>query len=300
MAIFDQQTSRSGDAATRALSVTTVGTDFVEKVYQNIAQVYDYTYGPTLHPGRLEAIKKMRIRPGTEILEVGVGTGINLSLYPKASRVTGIDLSSKMLAKAQKRIDEKNLDHCDVIEMDATKLQFADNSFDVVYAPYVISVVPDPVAVAKEMYRVCRPGGRVVILNHFHSLNPIMAKIETAPAIATFDDILRTAEGIMVARGDLGVEVGPALVPLLQKRIIARALDRGKPVITATQMLESMMHQAEPTRAEASDVANAVLDGTDAVMLSGETSVGEYPIETVETMARIRAALEAAGVDFTK
>src|SRR6185436_575432 len=75
MAIFEQQTSRSGDAATRALSVTTVGTDFVEKVYQNIAQVYDYTYGPTLHPGRLEAIKKMRIRPGTQILEVGVGTG---------------------------------------------------------------------------------------------------------------------------------------------------------------------------------------------------------------------------------
>ena len=78
MALFEQQTSRSGDAATRALSVTTVGTDFVEKVYQNIAQVYDYTYGPTLHPGRLEAIKKMRIRPGTQVLEVGVGTGINL------------------------------------------------------------------------------------------------------------------------------------------------------------------------------------------------------------------------------
>ena len=180
MAIFEQETSRSGDAATRALSVTTVGTDFVEKVYQNIAQVYDYTYGPTLHPGRLEAIKKMRIRPGTEILEVGVGTGINLSLYPKSTSVTGIDLSSKMLAKAQKRIDEKNLDHCNLVEMDATKLQFADNSFDVVYAPYVISVVPDPVAVAREMYRVCRPGGRVVILNHFKSANALMSKFETA------------------------------------------------------------------------------------------------------------------------
>ena len=180
MPIFEQQTSRSGDAATRALTVTNVGTDFVEKVYQNIAQVYDYTYGPTLHPGRLEAIKKMRIRPGTEVLEVGVGTGINLSLYPNTATITGIDLSSKMLAKAQQRIDEKGLTNCNVLEMDATKMTFADNSYDVVYAPYVISVVPDPVAVAREMYRVCRPGGRVVILNHFKSANPLMSKIETA------------------------------------------------------------------------------------------------------------------------
>src|SRR4029079_6674737 len=99
MAIFEQQTSRSGDAATRALSVTNVGTDFVERVYQNIAQVYDYTYGPTLHPARFEPSRKMRIGPVTEVLEVGVGTGINRNLYPKTSSVTGIDLSSKMLAK---------------------------------------------------------------------------------------------------------------------------------------------------------------------------------------------------------
>lgn len=179
MGLFDAETP-SGDAATRALSVTTVETDFVEKVYQNIANVYDYTYGPTLHPGRLEAIEKMAIRPGTHVLEVGVGTGINLALYPRNCRVTGIDLSSKMLAKAQGRIDSKGLHHCELAEMDATQLKFADHSFDVVYAPYVISVVPEPVKVAREMYRVCRPGGRVIILNHFKSANPIMGRIERA------------------------------------------------------------------------------------------------------------------------
>ena len=106
---------------------------------------------------RLEAIHKMRIRPGDSVLEVGVGTGINLSLYPRTCNVTGIDLSSKMLEKAQKRID-KGLDHCEVLEMNAEHMTFPDNSFDVVYAPYVISVVPDPVTVAREMYRVFNMG----------------------------------------------------------------------------------------------------------------------------------------------
>jgi phosphatidylethanolamine/phosphatidyl-N-methylethanolamine N-methyltransferase len=185
MALFDAETRRSGDAATRALSVTTVETDFVEKVYQGIAAAYDYTYGPTLHPGRLEAMEKMALRAGTHVLEVGVGTGINLALYPRNCRITGIDLSSKMLAKAQGRIDEKGLHHCELAEMDATQLKFADNSFDVVYAPYVISVVPEPVKVAREMYRVCRPGGRVIILNHFKSANRLMGWIEKVISPAT-------------------------------------------------------------------------------------------------------------------
>jgi pyruvate kinase len=120
----------------------------------------------------------------------------------------------------------------------------------------------------------------------------VIAKIEKAEAVDALDDILVQTDAVMVARGDLGVEIGPALVPLVQKRIILRALDWGKPVITATQMLESMIHHPEPTRAEASDIANAILDGTSAIMLSGETAVGEYPVQAVETMDRISRAIE--------
>jgi pyruvate kinase len=120
----------------------------------------------------------------------------------------------------------------------------------------------------------------------------VIAKIEKAEAIEALDEVLAETDAVMVARGDLGVEIGPALVPLLQKRIILKSLERGKPVITATQMLETMIHNAEPTRAEASDVANAILDGTSAVMLSGETAVGAYPVEAVGYMDRIACAVE--------
>jgi pyruvate kinase len=120
----------------------------------------------------------------------------------------------------------------------------------------------------------------------------VIAKIEKAEAVDALDSILAESDAVMVARGDLGVEIGVALVPLLQKRIIVAALERGKPVITATQMLESMVHHAEPTRAEASDVANAVLDGSSALMLSGETAIGEYPVESVAYMDRIARAVE--------
>ncbi|GAB2447475.1 pyruvate kinase [Nocardioides hungaricus] len=121
---------------------------------------------------------------------------------------------------------------------------------------------------------------------------PVIAKIEKPQAIDNLDDIIAAFDGFMVARGDLGVECPLEDVPFLQKRIVEKARLNAKPVIVATQMLESMISNPAPTRAEASDVANAVLDGADAVMLSGETSVGEYPVHTVETMARIIAATE--------
>src|SRR5881628_2086201 len=180
MALFEREREEivGSDAATRALSVTAVENDFVARVYENIAWFYDVTFGPALHPGRVDAIRRMAIKPGDRVLEVGVGTAINAALYPIDCSVTGIDLSSSMLEKARERVARKGVRNVRLLQMDAQNLKFADDTFDIVYAPYVISVVPDPVAVAAEMRRVCRPGGRIVILNHFRSKNRVGAWLE--------------------------------------------------------------------------------------------------------------------------
>jgi phosphatidylethanolamine/phosphatidyl-N-methylethanolamine N-methyltransferase len=168
----------ASDAATRALSVTEVENDFVEGVYDKLAKVYDLVFGPTLHPGRMQAIKKMGLTADDRVLEVGVGTGINLSLYPRQCRVTGIDFSASMLEKARDRVSRENIPGVRLVQMDAVDLKFPDDSFDIVYAPYLISVVPDPVKVAQEMRRVCRRGGRIVFLNHFLSPNVVLSRLE--------------------------------------------------------------------------------------------------------------------------
>ena len=238
-----------------------VGTaDRIATTYQDLAKDVNPGEHILLSDGRIELVVK-DVRNGDVICEVlnggmlGEHQGINLP---------GTNVSIPSLTEK----DELDLEFGLKQQVDAIAISFVRTAEDVLRAE-----------------RAIRSRGSDV---------PLVAKLEKPQAIDNLDSILEVAHGVMVARGDLGVEMAPEKVPLIQKRIIRRALDFRRPVITATQMLESMTENPRPTRAEASDVANAIFDGTDAVMLSGETAVGKYPREAVEMMARIVTEAESS------
>jgi phosphatidylethanolamine/phosphatidyl-N-methylethanolamine N-methyltransferase len=150
----------------------------VERAYELLAPVYDFVFDWIFAPGRTAAIEQLALERSDSILEVGIGTGLNLPLYPATCRLTGIDLSQEMLDKAVERVQTLAMPNVILKVMDATSMSFGDNEFDKVVATYTISAVPDPVAVLREMRRVVKPGGILVILNHFRSERRVTGWIE--------------------------------------------------------------------------------------------------------------------------
>ena len=212
-----------------------------------------------LDDGRIEA--HVRRVDGEEVVAEIISGGKLQSR--KGVNIPGVDLDIELITEG----DERELELA------------ADKQADFVAASFVRD--------GEDVYKI------IDKLEEFGDADiPVIAKIERAGAVENLDSIISAADGVMVARGDLGVECPLEDVPVVQKRIIKKCVDAGVPVITATEMLESMIHSRRPTRAEASDVANAVLDGTDAVMLSGETAIGDHPVRVVETMADIVNGVE--------
>lgn len=146
--------------------------------YDRLATVYDRVFGPRLQAGRAQSIRHLPLWPGDSVLEIGIGTGLTTTHYPNHCSVTGIDISAKMLHRAARRLAQRNLHHVRLLQMDAAAMAFPNNTFALAYAAYVLTAVPDPVAVAREMGRVCRPGGYIVLLNHFLSHDPVLSWCE--------------------------------------------------------------------------------------------------------------------------
>ena len=226
ISLFERENDKfRPDVGSQALSVIAIENDFVEGVYDKLSSVYDLIFGPLLHPGRLLALERIGIRPGDRVLEVGVGTGINASLYPRFCHVTGIDFSGSMLEKARARIRRKGLAHVRLMQMDAAALQFAADSFDIVYAPYVVNCVPDPIQVVREMRRVCKPGGKIVILNHFRSTTPLMSRLDRAVSPLTVHIGFKSDLDLprFLAQADLRpISIEKVSVPQLWSLVICR------------------------------------------------------------------------------
>lgn len=152
----------------------------IKKAYRRYARLYDLYFGAVFQPGRKAVVQRMNCRAGQRVLEVGVGTGLSLPLYPDDARVTGIDISPEMLDRARARLERERIaGRIELHVMDAERMSFASNSFDKVVAMYVVSVVPHPRRLVDEMRRVCKPNGEIYIVNHFHSPNPIVGKAES-------------------------------------------------------------------------------------------------------------------------
>lgn len=150
-----------------------------QAAYRRYAGVYDALFGPVLQPGRKVVIEKLDLRPGERVLEVGVGTGLSLPMYPADARITGVDASREMLEKARLRVAASNITNVEaLLEMDAQAMTFAGASFDKVVAMYVVSVVERPGQLMRELRRVCRPGGEIFIVNHVRSDNPLLGAVE--------------------------------------------------------------------------------------------------------------------------
>jgi phosphatidylethanolamine/phosphatidyl-N-methylethanolamine N-methyltransferase len=151
----------------------------VVRAYDRLAKVYDCLFGAILQPGRERAVESITARPGLRVLELGIGTGLTAPLYARDWSVVGVDLSPAMLLQARKRIAELGREHSvRLLQADGARLPFDDESFDVVLVPYVMSVVADPIGVGRELRRVCRPSGQIILLNHFLSQDSLGAKLE--------------------------------------------------------------------------------------------------------------------------
>lgn len=150
----------------------------IKKIYARYSRIYDAIFSRWFSPRQHHVIRSLNLQPGQRVLDVGVGTGISLPLYPEHVRVTGVDLSREMLREAQKKITSHRLNHVELLEMDAGCLAFPDQTFDVVIAAFVITVVPDPIRFLAEVHRVSKADGQIVMINHFQSENKLMARLE--------------------------------------------------------------------------------------------------------------------------
>ena len=197
----------------------------IEPLYAHLAPLYDLIYGGALQHGRGRAMDRLAPRAGESILEVGVGTGLSAVHYPHACRVTAIDLSAAMLDRARLRIERNGTTHVRLCRMDAAHLAFRDAQFDAVYAPYVLNVVPDPVGVAREMLRVCRPDGRIVLLNHFDhdaTRNVVNRMVGWLAGLVSDVNWDLNLDRLLYDAGLVAIEIEPVNVPRVSSVVLCK------------------------------------------------------------------------------